>query len=279
MINVRFKIEEHLDFAVTCKFPEKWNELTEQQLLYIAKNYEAWSAMAKNEQSFLKAKAMLLLNISNLKRRRELKKLCHALSFTDDNATHNVLDFTDFVFVNAIALTENKLPVVRVGMFTKWYGPSAILSDLTIEEFAFAFSAYVSFAQRKLDKDLDVLFAILYREKNKDFEIDGIKRHPFKYQLVDGRVKTASKVPYEIKYAVYLFFAGVMNYFGNHKQYKTIFRRANENEKGGTGNFIETARILAGPRLGNINETLNTNLILFLKELADTIENNKPKKK
>lgn len=278
MINVRFKIEENIKHTVECSFADNWNELTAEQLLYIAYYYEAWIVLAKDNASLMKARALLLLKLSALKGRK-LKKLCDVLSYTNEGASHNVLDFTNFVFEGNIALTENKLPLVRVGMFSKWQGPADGLGDLTIEEFAFAFSAYVSFCQRKLDRDLDLLFAILYRPKNKNYLKDGEKREHFKYQLVDVRMHAASKVKYEVKYAVYLFFAGVMNYFGNHKQYRKIFRRANENEKGGTGNFIETARILAGPRLGNIKEALNTNLLLFLKELADAIENSKPKKK
>lgn len=274
MQHTRFKINE---LQVECLIPEKWDELSTKQLLYVARNYEAWRKLAADNQSLLKARALLLIELCGLKTRSEVKKLCTILSFIDEDTDINVLDLTNFVMEKHVKLTKNIFPKIKVGLFTWYHGPADRLSNLTIREFAFAFSAYMAFNRDRTDNSLDSLVAILYRPFNENWSKDGNKAVPFNNQLVEEYKKRMRRVKYEQKYAVYLYFTGCMEYFGSHKKFGTIFRRAEKNENAGTGNFIETARQLAGPKLGTIDQTLDTNLYLFLQELADVIQKNKPK--
>ena len=58
--------------------PETWNELSRKQLLYIAEYWEAWKLLAQNNQSLIRAKALLFVELmcgntlSNKRKRIEL---------------------------------------------------------------------------------------------------------------------------------------------------------------------------------------------------------------
>ncbi len=109
------------------------------------------------------------------------------------------------------------LPFVRVGFH--WYmGPTDLLSDLTIYEFKEASWRVGKYAETRDDQYLDELFAVLYHRagyfwskkenlSRTSFETGKTGARDFKHSL-----NAALHVPIGVKFVIYLFFIGCMNW-------------------------------------------------------------------
>lgn len=102
------------------------------------------------------------------------------------------------------------LPVIKVGLHT-YIGPNNLLSDITIFEFKEASWRVGKFASTRDFAFLDGLFAVLYRRKR-------IFGGNIRVNITDNdrkranREKIASKIPVGIKFMIYLYFIGCMNW-------------------------------------------------------------------
>jgi hypothetical protein len=101
------------------------------------------------------------------------------------------------------------VPRVKIGW--RWYiGPKDLLSDLTIYEFKEASWRVGKFGETREEKYLDEIFAVLYKRQKAGGRRQETERRR------DGererRIKTARTLPIGIKFMIYLFFIGCMNW-------------------------------------------------------------------
>lgn len=255
---------------ITISVPQSWNELKPYQLLYIAKYWQSWMDMITQSLSLTKARAALFLELSGLESRKDKKKLCFYLSCVGEDVDVNILDLTNFIF-EKLDLTANLLPKIKVGFLTHFYGPKDNLSDLTLEEFSFAFNSYLQYSNFKHEADLNDLFAILYRPKNSEssYKTSGDFKVPFNVKLVDSYLPRAANVPFEYKEAVYIYFRGCIESLA--AIFKPVFERSESDKKNSNKTFLDTMLNISGGKLGNFDETKNQNLHLALKYLTDLI--------
>lgn len=277
MVEVTVKLNRIKQAPLSCDlvFPAKWDELSRAQFLYIAKYWESWKDISTANESLRKAKALLVLELCGLKSRKELKKLCYILSFVDETTNANILDCCNFVF-DKLDLTVNHLPKIKVGMFSWFFGPGDRLNDVTIEEFSFAFSAYVHYLKTGNETHLNNLVAVLYRPVNDDYQKTGDIRIPFNQKLIVLHAKKTKRMHEDYKQGVLLFFMGVVNAL--EKKYPFVFRRSQANEASGKGSFIDTTIAMSGGKFGHFDTTKATNMHIFLKELNSIIKKEKNRK-
>lgn len=274
MQEIEIKINSLKPERIRLNLPESWNELSAPQLLHIAKYWNAWQTLAGAGESLLKAKGILFIKLCNLKNARAEQRLCHQLSFITEHTGVNILDTVNFIF-DEITLTKNLIPSIRVGLITTYYGPEEKLKDICIEEFSFAFGFYSRYTRNRQVKDLDLLFATLYRPKNPAYKKDGELKERFNHKRIEQRLKAIRTLPDEIKEAVYLFFHGCVEHLA--KVYTEVFRRSTKAQATG-GSFIDSILVMSGGKFGAFDDTRRQNLHIILKELnALILENNKQK--
>lgn len=116
---------------------------------------------------------------------------------------------TENVCINPKFCTQ-LVPYVKSGL-TYYVGPQDLGADLTIYEFKEASWRVTKYAETREDIYLDEIFAILYKRggiiRNRKKRLSGFSEKEFGRSL-----KKARKVPREIKFMIFLYFIGVMNW-------------------------------------------------------------------
>lgn len=264
---------ENITREYALNFPSSWNELSEKQLLFVGKHWTAWQALMKLGEPVIKARAMLVIVLSDLKGRRERLKFCETLSFIDENSGGNILDITNFIFEKN-NLTKNLLPRVKVSWLREYAGPSDYMGDIDAEEFSFAFGIYLQFVRTHNEDLLTTLMAVLYRPARFDEHKTGENRQPFNKNLIEYHAGKLAKLPDCYRQAVYLFFLGCLEFMAG--KHPNVFKRA-EKAGGPGGTFLDSVVALSGGKFGPFESTKKTNIYILLKEL-DLLIANKPKK-
>lgn len=255
------------------KVPASWDELNQRQLIYIGRYWESWKQLAEMGESLFKARCMLFIELSGIENRVQKKRLCTALAFVNENTNVNVISWTDFIFKRQ-TLTKNILPKIKIGWFKWFFGPQDKLSDIDIEEFSFAYSAYSSYMNTGVEAHLDNLVAVLYRPSSNKYHITGDIRVPFNYKMIRIYAKRIKHLDNSYKQAVLLYFIGCLEFF--KKKYGSVFRRAS-NQTQVSGSFIDAAIDISGGKFGPFEETKRTNVHVFLKELNKIVEHHSKK--
>ena len=248
--------------------PGTWNELSESNILYIGNLWQAWQMMIKDNLSLKKARGLLLLELTGFKGKK-LVDLCEAFSNLDEEIDFDVLSLTDFIF-NDFKLNRNLVPVIRLNQFDKYHGPADKLSDISIDEFSFAFSCYTQFHKTNEEHYLDKLAAVLYRPYNPHYEKTGDKKVPFNNKLVDKYEVVFSRLPDGYKNAIYLFFKGCLDFIA--KKFPEVFNSENKGKSGGS--FNKTIIAMSGDKFGSYDQTKVQNLYIVLETLQDLIIQN-----
>lgn len=298
MVELTVKVNRENLSPLVCdlKFPAGWNELTERQFLYIARYWEAWQSIAEMGESMRKARALLMLELCGLDGYFSKKKLCHMLSFVDENTNYNILDCTNFVF-EKLKLTKNHLPKINMGpsvylrkrsgllgfiprisiKIKDWYyGPADFLSDISIDEFSFAFSCYLQYGRTGNEEHLDNLVAVLYRPESGNYLDTGRRSVPFTPELINVYAQKTKKLKYWYKQGVLLFFMGFLA--TAEKKYGHVFRRAKRENTATASSFLDTIIMMSGGKFGPFDTTKRENLHVVLKELNYLIEKSQNKK-
>lgn len=254
-------------------FPNKWNELTPNQLLFVAKHWQGWQTVLKLGEPLLKIRALIVVTLCGLKNKQQRAKLCETLAFVDEDSGGNILSCSDFIFTQ-LDLTKNILPVVKPGWLKKYVGPTDRLGDISIDEFSFAFGVYGQYQKTNNETLLTTLFAVLYRPAAYDYKKTGDNRLPFNNKLIELYEKDLKKMDDSYRQAVYLFFTGCLEYLA--KRFPNVFKRAEGSSKGGS--FFDTVVSMSGGKFGPFESTKKTNLYIILNELDIVIYNNANKK-
>jgi hypothetical protein len=223
------------------------------------------------------ARVRLLLSLLNVRRSLRLQWLF--LFSISDESRYDMELLTDWILEGVNGLTRQLLPILRIGL-KKLYGPADELANLSFVEFIKAESAYIAYAKTRDPEALDLLVAILYRAKRKDYDptspdFDGDIREKYNDHLLAGRVKLVSRLPLATRQAIFLFYDGCRSLI--LKQYSNVFRKPKDGDAKGRG-WGHVLRSLAG----SVNEyertafqplgTVLTDLDMAIQESDEMLE-------
>jgi hypothetical protein len=263
----KLKLEKEKGEFLELLFPENWNEMTAQQLLFVGENWEAYLQLMKLGEPLGFAKAKLFIRLIGLEElddtrtKAKIKKIDEALKIMDEltaEKKQELLQFTDFIF-EKIDLTENKLKVVTTGT-KRLYGLADGLNDMLFGEFIFTENYFLKYTESRNEMDLIKLVATLYKPavKNKRIGLDGFD--------FEANIKEVSKFRYGYLSAIYLHYAGCREAFA--KRYNLVFgggsgKKIPNNVNYGLMNVAFALADLGG--LGNIEEIERLNVHLALQ--------------
>jgi hypothetical protein len=194
--------------------PASWNELTRDQLIYMA-------GLFSKKLSVVDFKAHLLWKFLRVK--------TDLMGRIDEEDAHGLAQTFNFLLED-VRLTTNLIP--RIG---RYYGPGNAMMDCSFGEFTKASMKLEDYARTGEDKYLDELVAILYRPRKKFWFIrkwftdttDCRVRFIEKY--LDRRSQRMVDVNHNVKYAVYLFVTGVLCSLPD--KFPNVYRKKGGNEK------------------------------------------------
>jgi hypothetical protein len=170
--------------------PEKWNDLTTQNLIDLAKTIGY-----NGDQVFVNyVLVSLLFNIP-----KKWLKLLQRSQLEQMTAT------LDFLFeTNELS----KWLISTIGKrFQKCYGPKDRLADVTTWEFVQIEAYYERYVQYQDEKYLNAFIAALYRPRR----LFSKKRVDFNEETINKRVSMVEKLPPYIKTAIYTNYTGCRN--------------------------------------------------------------------
>jgi len=149
------------------------------------------------------------------------------------------------------------VPRVKVGL--RWYvGPKDLLSDLTIFEFKEASWRIGKYSETRDEQYLNEIFAVLYhpggligKRKVRGAMTHSVETHgsaSLQQRNYNRSFKAAIHVPTGLKFIIYLFFIGCMNWLreeaveidGNEIQFGCLFPKLNDNSGGNEGDGNDT---------------------------------------
>lgn len=149
---------------------------------------------------------------------------------------------------------RNPLPKIRIGRKTckgKQFDTGIILrTDIKAREFADAFDSVRAFAKTQDEECLNTLCAILY-PAFPDHTCNMISYHHLNFK----------RVRYEIRYAVMIWFTGIVQYFSEHPVYRLLFAGSVDSAEKISLGMGETIMHLSLVGFGSKSEMENANLI------------------
>jgi len=172
-----------------------------------------------------------------------------------------------------------KLPVIQHKK-VKYYGPSDALSDISFAEYLASLNHFFDYSKSASPEALNMLIATLYRPK-KWFEN---KKEAYDVATVETRAKKLSKLPNDVKHAVYLYFASSQNYIntvqdldigsGNTVDLSVLVKSSDSEASGNSLGMVDVLYSLAEtPMFSNIKDVGETNtfdvLVLLVKKHLD----------
>jgi hypothetical protein len=182
--------------------PSTWNELTPGQLIYICRLFSV-------NMTVTEFKVSVLHKWLSVK-----KRLWHYLSAENVYYLSQCANF----LLEEVNLTKALIKTIRLKRFpfTRFYGPADELSTSTFGEFTKAQVRYEQFSRTRDPEQLNELVAILFRRKRffwwiiRHFSENSDPRVRLWDRTLPKRAKQIASLPYEVKYAVFLFISGVM---------------------------------------------------------------------
>jgi len=230
-------------------FPSKWNQLTKEQLLYVAHLLS---------QKFTKQEIVVMLTIyfSGL-HVQQITKL-NPLIFVELEHQY------DFLF-KEIKLTNNLLPTVKV-KFKKFHSPEPGLSNMTYEQFIIFSETYYSQYIKSGDvQHLDLFIASLYTRKKNVFDTD----------LVEKNAKELGKLSVAEKTAILFFYQGSRNYLG--LKFPELFGGNKEGDAKKEYGFLGVIELLNKEDVSKNNTIRQTNIYEIFTRLTNLIKQNERK--
>lgn len=163
---------------------------------------------------------------------------------------------------------KNPIPFVRIRR-KKYRGKRfdvgvVIRTDITAKNFSDALDTAKAFAETQSEECLNTLCAILY-PKHEDHARNMLSDHHKKF----------SRVGYDVRFGILIWFTGIVEYFSTHPDYKILFQNNTESEDKITLGMSETIMHLVLVGFGSKQEMENTNVVdyfdLQIKSLKQTI--------
>lgn len=270
MVDIELVVNEK---ANEFTLPEKWNELSLKQLLYISNLWQSWAMMMKADMTFFKAKALLFLEMLNgntIFNRNGRKKLITSLAPEDQT---DLVGLVDFVFKDN-TLTACPLPMVRVG-FKNYYAPGDGLVDITASEFHFADRFFMAYTKDETDENLNNFIACIYRKAVAKSDKSGKKREAFNHLLIEENSNKLARLPYAEKQLMLLWYIGCRKALVAANA--DLFQQGDGNDTSNKG-WLPLIMALSGDKFGTFEQTGATDFQLILMELRE-MKARQPKEK
>lgn len=215
------------DYSIS--IPQKWDELTKQQLLAIVRAFRmGWSdfefkvatiieflKLSIGSEKSITKQSEVLHHFKSKKNKefwlsdRQLVSLAHTCEFL---TTQKKTKDGQHVYSLNSDLTKNLIPDFKHRL-KKYFGPDDRLFNVVFEEYLEADNHFLAFSKSGEVNDLDKLVATLYREKSRKHNPNktnykGDLRQVFNNNLVKPRAKRISKLDEKIKWAILLYYQG-----------------------------------------------------------------------
>lgn len=140
-------------------------------------------------------------------------------------------------------LSQFLLPKIKVG-FKFYYAPVKRMLNVTAAEVVYGYTFFKQYSQTEDNKYIDKLCALLYREKNPWWwlkknkpDFNGDVRKTYNDYSFEKRCKVMAKLDNHIKLCVFLQFASAWAAFQDRKEFKFVFPKGQEEEKGKSDPF------------------------------------------
>lgn len=266
--------------------PSEWNELSKQELKFIAARFHLLALEPKDEREkyqqfifkFRLVAMMLRIKFWQLQLQVKMAKV---------NKEQMLLlaDLANFIFpLKDIELTKNLLPKIRNrGVWI--YGPNQLLSNISLEEFAFADKYFLNFMKAASAEDkenaLTKLVACLYRNKkfyisNENFK--GDNRINFNSYLIDNLTVKYKSISLVEKLCVLMFYWGCRNELV--KLYPNVFNSGNKGKASASSlGWVGVIFELGGDKIGTIDQVATKNMHYMLTFLENEIKKSLTKTK
>lgn len=243
---------------------KKFNELNEWQLSIIGKVLCSDKAIEKKSYQFLLVVVLFLEKITF--------KNCIKLFFLLLRVPFSQLkQYTDFIFDESDSLT-NFYKKIKVGNKVL-FGPSSRLSNITIQELAYADAFYYNWMTKSDPKDLQRLVACLYRPAGSTSN-ENDKRKSFDKLQLPKNAELTDKIPISKQYIIALAFQGTRRLFIS--RYKNIFPEPPEEDEENPKpkkqqpyqSFEKLIQSMAMDEIqvfGNLQQVEKTNAVQFLE--------------
>jgi hypothetical protein len=287
---------ETLDGRKKTNFPSSLEEMSREDYLYfITLLFKADNLLI----SYYDIKTIMLYRLMKLKHRKIV------LEFLNNTRREKELDeiaanvfglqhLVDFLFeektiVNDYGQSINQFsPAKSLRNFLPEYdglhGPMDAFMDLVVVEYTHAITSFMAYSKTGDIAHLDELIAILYRPsrsfmyfKRRKPEFDGLRRVNFNENSYMHRIKQVAAWPFEVKYAVYLYFlaceehmkTGEIEIAGTRIDLSVMYKDLGEEQTdsdglGLTGIMFKVAETGV---FGTMKETAHTNIYDFFLKL------------
>lgn len=240
--------------------PDIWDSLSKKQLLQ-------WCSILRMELSKKEALTMAVYLFYNV-------PIAIFSQFTpaQDAQLRLTLDY-----LTKNSLTKNILGYIRI-LFKKFHGPANRLSNLNIAEFRRTELYYDLYLKTGKKHFLNLLAATLFRPAGGDSGND--VRCPLTEK---GVIRRANFFRWALHpnalMAIKLFYEGCREYI--FQMHPTIYKKGNgtSSKKNAIVDLEDHILAFSGDKLGNFNETQETNLYVFLKHMSQRIEEYEKRKK
>jgi len=231
-------------------FPSKWNQLTKEQLLYVAHLLS---------QNFTKQEIVVMLTIYFSKLHVQQITRQNPLIFVELEHQY------DFLF-KEIKLTNNLLPIVKV-KFKKFHSPEAGLSNMTYEQFIiFSETYYSQYIKSGDDEHLNLFLASLYTRKKNVFDAD----------LVEKNAKELGKLSVAEKTAILFFYQGSRHYLG--LKFPELFGKNKKESSNKEYDFLGVIELLNNEDVSKNNTIRQTNIYEIFTRLTNLLKQQNERK-
>ncbi|WP_233898359.1 hypothetical protein [Tenacibaculum piscium] len=239
----------------TINIPTSWNELSDYQLKKIA------SIMYLNQSKLTEVRIFFtLLNIRwwNFLKKKTARIVLRNVSLSELKKHYS------FIYENQKRTNFIKSFKAKNKTF---YAPGDRINNLTVDEFSHAEDLYLGWMRTQNIEFLHYLTAVLYRVKDK-----GGKRIFFDKTTLDADVKHISKIDKNIFYAILVTYQGCREHL--YSQFPIVFPKSTtKNPKmPNSSGFGKLALHLSGKKFGTHQETISTNIYVFLSEFEEQLK-------
>lgn len=249
--------------SLTFMAPGAWDELSMRQLISIC---QAMLQVRIPEQHVKGLVVWALLDI----RLWQFRRLHWFFSLSRAELV-DLFALQEFIWKEN-RLTRTLIRSFRLG-FKRYYGPTDGHYSMTWKEFTLADGALQKYHQTKKEEFIDMMIAILYREKDrsrspKDALWNGDCRLPFNRNTVEKRAKKFARLKPKVKMAIMTQFRGARNL--QEMNHPSVFIKSKAGEQPvKTTAWGPITIALAGDKFGTLQQTEASNWIDVLHEMEE----------
>ncbi|TGE26899.1 hypothetical protein [Hymenobacter metallicola] len=245
-------------WGTSYRVPTTWNELTRPQLLAVVR-------ILYGPEGQLPRPLCLLSVLSGV-------SLAQLLQLPAVQCVQ-LYSVTDFVFDEEQWLTQQLLPVLKVGV-NKYAGPRSVLGNVLFGEFIFADTYFRAWATGRSAQALHLFLATLYRPvvpglSPSDPRWQGDQRQPFNEHRLEYFAAKLQHLPDDQKLAITTWYRGCRAQL--EQEFPEVFdvqqQEAGARQDG--GDWGRVLRKLSGGAFGTLEQTARQHVRTLLAEMQD----------